>query len=175
VELIERLRPAGDARIVDFGTGSGRNTAALTAAGFSVLEVADDRTRGFAAETAADAAIGTHALLHGTTEEVEAMVEAVAASLKPHGVLFATFGSTADARYGAGTRIDANTFAPDSGDEQGVAHCYFDEPRLRRMLERRFVIESMEERGVDDIVGRWAHAERPQRSVHWFVRAIRRQ
>jgi SAM-dependent methyltransferase len=174
VELIGRLGPRPNARILDLGTGSGRNAAALSAAGFFVCAIPDDRTRDFGATSEFDAAISTHALLHGTWREIEMMLDVAAQALKPDGLLYATFGSTSDARYGAGTRIDESTFAPTSGDEEGVAHTYFDEDSLRGLLKARFVIESMEERNVDRIAGTWAHAHRPQGSVHWIVRTRRR-
>ncbi len=171
IELIETLRPQSNARVADFGTGRGRNASALRAAGFSVSAIADDRVHAFAENSTFDAIISTHALLHGGTREIETLLEAVALALKPRGLLYATFGSTSDARYGKGERIDANAFAPSAGDEQGVPHAYFDQPSLRTMLERRFVIDAVEERRVDEVVGSWAHARRPQGSVHWIVRA----
>lgn len=101
------------------------------------------------------------------------MLHAVADVLQTGAPLYATFASKADARYGRGTRVDEDAFAPDEGDEQGVAHAYFDERALREMLEHEFIVESLEEHNVDDVAGRWAHAEKPQGSVHWFVRARR--
>lgn len=172
-QLIERLRPAGSARILDFGSGSGRNSAALHAAGFYVCAVADDGVHAFDAREHFDAAVSTHALLHGTPRSVTAMLQRIASALKPDAPFYATFGSKADARYGKGTRIDDETYAPDSGDEQGVAHAYFDEQTLGSLLGRWFILESIEQHGVDDIVGTWAHAQRPQGSVHWFARARR--
>jgi len=115
--------------------------------------------------------VSTHALLHGAVRDIEALLDVIARALKPRGLLYATFGSTSDARYGKGERIDPNTFAPAAGDEQGVPHAYFDERSLRRMLERHFAIDSIEERIVDDVVGSWAHPQRPKGSVHWMVRA----
>lgn len=101
------------------------------------------------------------------------MLESIAATLSPHAPLYAAFGSKTDARYGNGTHVDDDTYAPECGDEQGVAHAYFHEASLRQLLERWFVVESIEEHAVDDVVGRWAHTQRPAGSVHWFVRARR--
>lgn len=160
---------------MELGAGSGRNTAALAHAGHTVCAVPDDRANDFEADGPFDAAVSTHALLHGTPHTITNALKKLAGLLRPGAPLYATFGSKSDARYGKGTRIDDRTFAPDSGDERGVAHAYFDENELRAVLERWFTVESIEEHRVDDVVGRWAHAERPQGSVHWFVRATRDQ
>lgn len=172
-ELIERLRATPHVRVVDLGAGSGRNSAALSAAGYAVQAISDDHVADFTADGEFDAAVSTHALLHGTPRTIAATVQRLASALKPQAPLYATFGSKADARYGKGTRIDDETFVPDSGDEQGVAHAYFDEHTLRTMLERSFIVESIEEHAVDDVVGTWAHSQRSQGSVHWFVRTRR--
>ncbi len=163
------------ARVLELGTGSGRNRAALEAAGLSVYSVPDAQTLTFSAEPGFDAALSTHALLHGTPAQIAGMLRAAANLLKDGAPLYATFASKSDARYGKGTRIGDDAFAPDSGDEQGVVHAYFDEQGLRTMLGAHFAIDSIGERNVDGIVGRWAHAEQPQGSVHWFVRAHRIQ
>lgn len=121
-----------------------------------------------------DGALSTHALLHGTPADISALCRAIAARLHPLAPFYATFGSIHDARFGAGARLGDATFAPIDGDEAGVAHTYFDEPALRRMLESDFAIESLEERGVDAIAGNWAHERRPLRgAVHWFARVHR--
>ena len=173
VSLIERLRTQPGAAVIDFGAGSGRNTSALVAAGFNVCGVADSETAAFTAAHEYDAAVSTHALLHGTNSTVVSMLQSLANGLRPHAPFFATFASKHDSRYGRGTRIENNVFAPGSGDEAGVAHVYFDEAGLRAVLEPHFVIEALEERNVDAIAGRWAHEQRPEGSVHWFVYARR--
>ena len=159
--LIERLGTRPGARVREIGTGSGRNRDALVAAGFRLRE-----SRRY------DAALSTHALLHGRPVEIAETLAGIAAGLESAAPFFATFGSRRDARFGTGVRIDANSYAPDSGDEAGVTHCYFDEHELRALLEPHFAIESLEETPVDDIAGKWAHAAAPLRgAVHWFVRA----
>jgi len=122
-----------------------------------------------------DAAISTHALLHGTPASIAARLGEIARALRPGGLFFATFGSVRDARFGRGTRIDASTWAPESGDERGVAHAYFAATGLRALLARDFAVERADENGVDDVAGTWAHATTPLRdAVHWFVEARRR-
>lgn len=171
--LIDRLGAPG-ARVLDFATGSGRNARALRAAGHTVIAVEDaaaasgDPCGGAGAPF--DAAVSTHGLLHGTAGEVGARLESIAAALRPNAPLYATFGSVRDRRFGAGTRIDASTFAPAGGDEAGVPHAYFTREELERALQRHFTIESLEESAVDDVAGAWAHARDPLHgAVHWFA------
>lgn len=158
--LVERLRDRPGVDVFEIGSGSGRNTRALLAAGFTV-----NATPGPYA-----GALSTHALLHGTPDEIREHVNAIARALEPGAPFYVTFGSVRDARCGEGTRIADYTFAPAHGDEAGVPHAFFDEARLRAMLEERFVVESLRERDVDDVAGAWAHRERPLRgAVHWFA------
>jgi len=174
--LVARVRGRDAARILEVGTGSGRNAAALAEAGLAVVSIGEfapiaplEGAGTFAA------ALATHALLHGTPETIGIRLREIARVLEPGGALYATFGSTRDARYGQGTRIDDATYAPVQGDEAGVAHAFFDEKRLRELLEASYTVERMEEVGVDEIAGKWAHATTPLRdAVHWFVEATRR-
>jgi len=169
-----RLGPRSDLPVLDFAAGSGRNTRALRDAGLRVVSVADSVAEsviplaGITERFAA--ALSTHGLLHGTPAIASDTVASIAQHLEPHGLFYASFGSSRDARFGEGERIDAWTFAPAEGDERGVAHVYFDRDRLRALLEPHFAIESLEERSVDDVVGNWAHRTSPLRgALHWFV------
>ncbi len=164
--------------MLDFAAGSGRNARALRDAGLRVVSVADGVAEsampltGITARFAA--ALSSHGLLHGSPAKVAHKVAAIARRLEPGGLLYATFGSSRDERFGKGERIDAWTFAPAEGDERGVPHGYFDRQRLVSLLERCFTIESLEERDVDDVVGVWAHRESPPRgAVHWFAIAAK--
>ena len=169
LELIERLRHHPRASVLEIGRGSGRNRRALEAAGYTVIDI-DERSG-----ESAEAAISTHALLHGSPDEIATLLLCIADRLERGAVLFATFGSPRDARYGEGTELGPQTFAPDDGDEAGVPHTYFDEPQLRRLLENGWIIESLEEHDVDEIAGSWAHKKRPlKNSVHWFARIVKR-
>ena len=172
--LIQRLQTRPQSRVLDFAAGSGRNGEAIRRAGFVVTAIGDDAASSDAPLAGAGAgfaaAISTHGLLHGTPPAIAARLRAIAGALDRGGLLFATFGSTHDARFGRGERIDASTYAPADGDERGVAHAYFDRERLGALLAAAFEIESLEERGVDDVAGAWAHAERPLAgAVHWFA------
>jgi len=177
--LIERLQRRPQSRVVDFATGSGRNAAALRLAGFAVVTV-DDATAASEApltglQNPVDAVISTHGLLHGTPPAITARVRALAGALGESGLLYATFGSRRDARFGQGERIDDSTFAPLEGDERGVAHAYFDRKGLEEILGDYFEVESLEEVRADQIAGSWAHRGRPlTEAVHWCVIARKR-
>lgn len=171
--LIERLQARTGVRVLDFACGSGRNTSALRAAGFTVVAVDDAAA---AAEPLRelprqfDAAISTHGLLHGTEAAIASRVRAIAGCLRSGGFIYATFGSSRDSRFGQGRRIGDWTFAPLEGDEREVPHTYFDRERVAAMLAPHFQIESLEDVGVDTIAGRWAHSTQPlQGSAHWFA------
>jgi SAM-dependent methyltransferase len=177
--LIECLRGERGRRVLDFASGSGRNAAALRDAGFDVIALDDvaaasnEPLRRMNERMAA--VLSTHGLLHGTRPAIAARVRAIAAALEDGGWLCATFGSSRDARFGEGERIDDSTYAPIAGDERGVVHTYFSREELRALLEPYFAIESLTEHGVDRVAGSWAHQERPLTgAVHWFVIARRR-
>jgi Methyltransferase domain len=177
--LIKRLHFRPESRVLDFGAGSGRNGDALRRAGFAVVTVGDDAAASEAAALALtgrfDAALSTHGLLHGSPRSVEARLRAIASRLGNDGLLYATFGSKHDSRFGRGERIDDSTFAPDDGDERGVPHAYFDREQLRALLELDFEIESLQEQSVDDVAGAWAHRELPLAGAyHWFAVGRRR-
>jgi len=179
VALIERLQDRDGIRVLDFGSGSGRNTTAFRAAGFTVVAVDDaaaaatqplqDISEWF------DAAVSTHGLLHGTYEAIASRVHAIAERLGSGGLLYATFGSSRDARFGEGRKLGDWTFAPLDGDERDVPHTYFDRDRVVAILQLYFEVESLEEVGVDQIAGRWAHSSQPLHgAAHWFVKASKR-
>lgn len=177
--LIERLQSRPKSLILDFASGSGRNAEALRRAGFTVVAIADDLAASEAPLAGVAqrfcAAISTHGLLHGTASAIAARAGLIAERLERDGLLYATFGSTRDARFGQGRRIDDSTFAPSEGDERGVAHTYFDRDPLRALLEAHFEVESLKEHCVDEVAGSWAHRERPlSGAAHWFAVARKR-
>jgi SAM-dependent methyltransferase len=181
-------------RVLLLGIGSGRNVAPLVAAGASVdiVEADAERARVAAIRFAAGprvrvtrgtyagpyafsggfaGALSTHALLHGDIASIERAVAAIANRLAPGGALYATFGSTNDPRYAAGSPIEPFVTAPRDGSEVGVPHAYFDERRLRAVLEG-FTIDTIVETSAAETAGRWAHDANESRTMlHWFVRA----
>jgi SAM-dependent methyltransferase len=177
--LIEHLQHRPGSRVLDFASGSGRNSAALRDAGFLVTAV-DDRRAALPSPLAARdgefaAAVSTHGLLHGTPGSIAAALDAIAEHLENGGRLYAAFGSVRDSRFGQGECIGARTFAPLAGDERGVPHTFYDRHRLEALLSPGFILESLEEVGADATAGAWAHADRPlQGAVHWFAVAQKR-
>jgi hypothetical protein len=192
LDVTGAIPPGG--RVLVVGIGSGRNLPPLLAAGLHVDAVEADAAR--AADAAArwsgkgvrvararygsgpipfasgfDGALATHALLHGDPASIGAALAAVRDRLKPGAPFYFTLGSTRDPRFGAGTRIDAATWAPNDGDEAGVPHAYFDEPAARALL-RGWTLDSLEERDAAATAGAWAHPG-GHAGAHWFVRARR--
>ncbi|MBV8363752.1 MAG: class I SAM-dependent methyltransferase [Candidatus Eremiobacteraeota bacterium] len=187
-ELLERIDRGSS--VLEIGPGSGRNFAAFIAkADVRAIESDERRAaslrRYFGAEAyrivsgsyahmafmdhSFKAVIATHALLHGMPDQIQQIVEEIARVSRPGAPLFATFGSPRDARFGNGTRLGPQSFAPASGDEAGVTHSYFTESELRSLLAT-FAMERLEEVSADNVAGSWAHAQEPlHNAVHWFV------
>jgi hypothetical protein len=194
IEIGERV--LSPARVLLLGVGSGRNVPPLLAAGLRVDAVESDPSRAAAAATrfAAEsrvrvvrsryegplpfagghaAALSTHALLHGTRRTIAATVRAARDRLGAGAPFYATLGSQNDPRFGTGTRIDDDTFAPLTGAERGVAHTYVTAADARALFAD-FVVESLEEVAGGESVGRWAHDDADAATiVHWYVRARR--
>jgi len=162
--------------ILEVGTGSGRNTRALAARGLQVTTTADDQpyTQIDASREAFDAAISTHAYLHGTVAKLRIGLGELRRVLRPGSPVALVFGSINDARYGFGTPLDERTFAPGDGAEAGIPHAYFERAGLEELLRGSFRIDRLEEVDVDEIVGRWAHGDDDISGFrHWFLEATR--
>ena len=165
-----------DGPVIEVGTGSGRNTRALVDARIPVLSVPDSTpyTQLPGSREEYGAALSTHAYLHGTSAKLRAGIAELRRVLRPNAPVFITLGSFKDARYGLGIPFDEFSFAPGEGPELGIPHAYLDHDGVVESM-LGFTIESMEEVDVDDIVGRWAHADDDEivGRVHWFVVARR--
>lgn len=169
--LRQRLPPG--ARVLELGSGRGRNAAALREAGLHVHAISDEQTLSFTAlHERFDGALSTHGFLHGRAEQIVTLLGNVAASLEPGAPLYATFGSTRDARFGRGIEIGKNAYAAKTGPERGVPHAFFDRAALTKLLRPEFAIESLTEQDVDGVVDPAAHVA-ASGMVHWFVRAVR--
>jgi hypothetical protein len=172
---IARERPF-DGPVIEVGTGSGRNTLALVAAGIPTVGVSDATpyTQLPGTHDTYGAALSTHAYLHGASAKLRAGIAELRRVLRANAPAYITLGSIKDARYGFGTPFDERSYAPGDGDEAGIPHAYFDRDGVIELLFG-FTIASMEEVEVDDIVGRWAHDDGDELTgrVHWFVVAHR--
>jgi hypothetical protein len=176
--LAERLielarREPFDGPVIEIGTGSGRNTRALVEARIPNVTVPDSTpyTQLPGTRDNYSAGLSTHAYLHGASAKLRAGIAELRRVLRPTAPIFITLGSFKDARYGLGIPFDERSFAPGEGDELGIPHAYFDRDGVIELLFG-FDIDSMEEVDVDDIVGRWAHADDDVAGrVHWFVEA----
>ncbi len=196
VELARVLAARTPVAVLLLGAGSGRNIPVFLGSGVTVDVLEQDPERARHAKTGLDGAalrvtqgsyagpyrfttvfggaLSTHALLHGRRSEIVGAVAAIEASLAAGGLLYATFGSTHDPRYGTGRRLEGQTFAPLRGRERGVPHVYFDEGDVRSLLAN-FDIEGLAEHSAAETAGHWAHSsEEMQTLVHWFVRASKR-
>ncbi len=165
-----------DGPVIEIGTGSGRNTRALVDASIPVLSVPDSTpyTQLPGGREEYGAALSTHAYLHGTSAKLRAGIAELRRVLRPNAPVFITLGSFKDARYGLGIPFDERSFAPGEGAELGIPHAYFDHDGVIELM-LGYTIESMEEVDVDEIAGRWAHADDDivAGRVHWFMVARR--
>jgi hypothetical protein len=160
--------------ILEVGTGSGRNTRALIAAGYPVIEIGEDVAYTQLPGRGYIGALSTHAYLHGTLAKLRIGFAELARVLVPGAPIAVTLGSINDARFGLGEPYDEVTFAPGDGPEIGIPHAYLDRDGVNDVL-RPFRIESCEEHDVDAVVGRWAHADDVVTGKrHWFVVARKR-
>ncbi len=174
--LIQRAREHPlDGPVIEVGTGSGRSTRALVAAGIPHVSVPDATpyTQLPGPRATYGAALSTHAYLHGASAKLRAGIAELRRVLRAGASVYITLGSFKDARYGLGIALDERSFAPGEGGEAGIPHAYFDRDGVVELLFG-FEIESLEEVEVDEIVGRWAHADDEITGrVHWFVVARR--
>ncbi|MFN2461828.1 MAG: class I SAM-dependent methyltransferase, partial [Candidatus Velthaea sp.] len=162
--------------ILEVAAGSGRNTRTLLALGLQVVSTRDDEpiTQLPGGRNSYAAALSTHGYLHGTIAKLRAGLAELHRVLRTGAPIAITLGSIADARFGFGTALDDNTFAPGDGDEAGIPHTYFDRDGVLELVPGLFVIESLEDVDVDAIVGRWAHNAKIGMR-HWFVVARKAQ
>jgi hypothetical protein len=160
--------------VLEVAAGSGRNTRYFVDAAIPIVSTRDDETytqlpggRDLYA-----AALSTHGYLHGEVAKLRLGFAELRRVLRTGAPIALTLGSIRDARFGFGVPIDESTFAPGDGEEAGIPHAYFDRQGVIDVLGPAFEIDSLEERNVDAIVGRWAH-DNPTGMWHWFVRAHR--
>ncbi len=156
--------------IIEIAAGSGRTTRSFVDAGIPIVSTRDDEsyTQLPGGRNLYAAAISTHGYLHGTVAKLRLGFAELRRVLRPGAPVMLTLGSIEDARFGLGLPVEETTFAPGEGEEAGIPHAYFDRAGVIEVLAPTLTIESLTHVNVDDIVGRWAHAE-PAGMWHWFV------
>ncbi len=175
LDLGRRYRDDGlSGPIIEIAAGSGRNTRYFVDSGVPIVSTRDDEsyTQLPGGRNLYAAALSTHGYLHGTVAKLRAGFAELRRVLRPGAPVYFTLGSIKDARFGLGEPFDATTFAPGDGDEAGIPHSYFDRDGVLDVLTPAFIAETLDERNVDSIVGRFAH-ESPSEMWHWFVVAHR--
>ena len=173
-ELATRLigRPPGRRRTLLVGLGNGRNVPPLVEARAELTVATGGYEEVPLLGGGFDAALSTHAYLHGTSEAVSNALRSLAERLVPGAPCYLTLGSAADPRFGCGRRLDAQSWAANDGPEAGVAHAYFDLEQARIALAPFASAEIVEGWAS---AGAWAHGPLEiERTVHWFVRAVAR-
>ena len=148
-------------RIWDMCCGAGRHTVALARIGHEVYASdgsakAIDLTRqwvkraGLTATTSIaemtacpfkdisfHGVVSWDSLHHNTIDNIKKTVEEVRRHMAPNGLFMANVMSMSSmaGHHGAGREIEPYTFVHDDGHEAGIPHHFFDEDRLRSLLE----------------------------------------
>lgn len=147
-------------RIWDLCCGAGRHTVALARLGLEVY-ASDGSPKGIEltrqwlteAGLAANTAVGDmttcpwkdisfhgvvswDSLHHNTIDNIRKAVAEVRRHLVPNGLFMANVMSVRSmGHHGTGREIEPHTFVNDDGHEAGIPHHFFDEDRLRNLLE----------------------------------------
>jgi SAM-dependent methyltransferase len=115
-----------------------------------------------------DCVISIYVLHHGTLAMVERAFEQIRRLLVPGGTLLAIVQSKEDWKYGSGRLVERDTYLPQTGDEAGLLHHFFDRRGLEDLLQdfsiRRIAPESRDEK---------LPGGRTIRHGHWDVLAER--
>ena len=148
-------------RIWDLCCGAGRNTVALARIGHDVYASdgsakAIDLTRRWVEDTGLTATtsiadmtacpfkdisfhgvVSWDSLCHNTIDNIKKAVEEVRRHMVPNGLFMANVMSVSSmaGHHGAGREIEPYTFVHNNGHEAGIPHHFFDEDRLRNLLE----------------------------------------
>jgi hypothetical protein len=176
---LELAKQKRHARALILGIGSARNIPPFVAAEHTITAIDEIATNvvnlkvsNFARCTALhvrynalplpdasfDLLLSTHALQHGTLDDLQAAIIELARIAAPQALVACALASTADARYRHGRFIAPQCYAPVEGDEIGVPHVYVSKRQTELLFEPFFQLQHCEERNVDEVVGSWAHS-----------------
>jgi 2-polyprenyl-3-methyl-5-hydroxy-6-metoxy-1,4-benzoquinol methylase len=180
-------------KILDIGSGVGRNTIYLAKEGFSAfgveatdsgIEVSKKRrevegtnavfkkgnlTKIPFAEEYFDAVVDIQAIQHNTYEEIKKILQEVKRILKPNGVFFAKMVSTQDYSFKKGRAIEEHTLdniREGTFVDAGVTH-FFDLDELRSLMSIFTEVDiEYTETTFDNM---------KEKSVYWLITAKRRR
>jgi SAM-dependent methyltransferase len=190
IDLLPRLRNENRARVLDLGSGTGRHTVHLSREGFLTVGV-DPAPRGLRRaarwlrseslpvrvlrgqmsylplkDNSFDCVVSVYVMHHATLSRIRRAFAEVERVLVPGGILLTLIQSAGDWKEGLGMRMEANTFLPDSGDEEGIPHHFFSETEIRELLNEFEILQMKQEKLDDRLPGK-----APVRHRHWEVLA----
>lgn len=187
VAFAQELRQRGARRVLDLGFGAGRHVVYLAREGFEVygtdisprgLELTKIRLQkeGLHADLQLsdmtvipypdgflDAIISTYVIHHNILDNIRRCVAEMHRVLAPGGRALLIILSKRGHKYGKGKRLEPDTFVPDSGDEAGVPHHFFDETSLRELFAEFTMVKL--------ILDEWDEVEGETHRLHshWIV------
>lgn len=171
-------------RILDLGFGAGRHVVYLAREGFEVsgtdvsprgLELAQEWLcrEGLQAdlrlsdmtvipypENTFDAVISTFVIHHNTLDNIQRCIGEIHRVLKLGGKALLIVQSKRGYRYNTGQEIEPDTFIPETGDDAGIPHHFFDPAGLRELLSAFASI---------GITAREGYSIEGYRHAHWVV------
>ncbi len=185
---LKLLRKKGVKRVLDLGFGTGRHTVFLAENGFNVYgidisktgkkitekKVREENLKNVHLKTADmkdipfknsffDAIISVYVMEHNTLSSLTKTISEIMRVLKPGGVLFATLISTKDPRYGAGKKLEPNTFVniynTTRGDDYDVPHRFSDRKEIEKIFSKFTILKAVEKFGYSE--------RRKAKIVHW--------
>lgn len=187
VEVMDELRAANVARVLDLGFGVGRNAILFAQAGFDVdgldasangmdyasawaaregvelaLQTGDMAALPYA-DASFDAILTWNVIYHGTMDVIEQTIGEITRCLRPGGYLICSLISTRHYMAGKGNEIEPRTYVIPGGGEKEYPHHYFNRDDIDRCFGDYAIlrIEDARQKRDDD--------------YHWHLFARRRE
>ncbi|MEI7695156.1 MAG: class I SAM-dependent methyltransferase [Chlorobium sp.] len=191
VALAQELQDG--ALILDYGCGAGRHLRYFSKLGFSLigidpglgqLEVADQAapkaklealhfgTSLVFPDASIDGALSTWSMYHATRSILDWSIYEILRVLKPGAPFFFNLISTADFKYGAGIKLEKNTYTETRGGSHGELHHFVDLYELNGIVNRfsratvSYIVRSLTLEPYEDSV----NMSNPV-CAHWLVKA----